>query len=90
MNKSIEIKHFSLIDYSILLKVVSEYVKKYQISRDMFDYEKGMFDLTNTLYGLQCHKHAVNIEIDNHRKSFWVKVKETKTKYKFEIWYNQF
>lgn len=87
MNKSIEIKHFNLIDYNILLKVVAEYVKQYQISRDKFDYEKDMFDLTNTLYALQCHKNAVNIEIENHWKPFWVKVKETNTKYKFEIWY---
>lgn len=87
MNKSIEIKHFSLIDYNILLKVVAEYVKQYQISRNKFEYEKDMFDLTDTLYALECHKNAVNIEIDNHWKSFWVKVRETKTKYKFEIWY---
>ena len=87
MNKSIEIKHFSLIDYNILLKVVAEYIKQYQISRDKFEYEKGMFDLTNTLYALQCHKNAVNIKLENHWKSFWVKVRETKTKYKFEIWY---
>lgn len=87
MNKSIEIKHFSLIDYNTLLKVVTEYVKQYQISRDKFDYEKDMFDLTDTLYALQCHKHAVSIKIDKHYKSFWVKVKETGTKYKFEIWY---
>lgn len=52
MNKSIEIKHFSLIDYNILLKVVSQYVKQYQISRDKFEYEKDMFDLTDTLYAL--------------------------------------
>ena len=84
MNKSIEIKHFSLIDYNILLKVVAEYVKQNQISRNKFEYEKGMFDLTNTLYALQCHKNAVNIKIENHLKSFWVKVRETKTKYKFE------
>ena len=70
MNISIEIKHFSLIDYNVLLKVVSEYVKQYQISRDKFECEKDMFDLTDTLYALQCHKHAVNIEIDNHWKSF--------------------
>ena len=63
MNKSIEIKHFSLIDYNILLKVVAEYVKQYQISRNKFKYEKDMFDLTDTLYGLQCHKNAVNIAI---------------------------
>lgn len=88
MNKSIEIKHFSLIDYNTLLKVVSEYIRQYQLSRDKFDYEKDMFNLSNTLYGLQCHKNAVNIEIDNHWKSFWVKVKETKTKYIFDIWYN--
>ena len=50
MNKSIEIKHFSLIDYNILMKVVAEYVKQYQISRNKFEYEKGMFDLTDTLY----------------------------------------
>lgn len=87
MNKSIEIKHFSLIDYSILLSVVAEYVRQYQISRDKFDYEKDMFDLTNTLYALQCHKHAVRIELENHSKSFWVNVKESSTKYKFEIWY---
>ena len=42
MNKSIEIKHFSLIDYNILLKVVAEYVKQYQISRDKFEYEKDI------------------------------------------------
>jgi hypothetical protein len=87
MNKSIEIKHFSLIDYNVLLKVVAEYVKQYQISRNKFEYEKDMFDLTDTLYALQCHKNAVNIEIENHWKSFWVKVRETNTKYKFEIWY---
>ena len=87
MNKSIEIKHFHHIDYNILLKVVAEYVKQYQISRDKFEYEKDMFGLTNTLYALQCHKTQVEIEIDNHWKSFWVKVKETPTKYKVEIWY---
>lgn len=87
MNKSIEIKHFNLIDYNVLLKVVAEYVKQYQISRNKLEYEKDIFDLTDTLYALQCHKNAVNIEIENHWKSFWVKVKETKTKYKFEIWY---
>ena len=89
MNKSIEIKHFSLIDYNILVRVVAEYIRQYQISRDKFEHEKfDMFDLTDTLYALQCHKNAVKIEIENHfRKSFWVKVRETKTKYKFEIWY---
>ncbi len=87
MNKSIEIKSFSLIDYNILLKVVAKYVAQYQISGDKFEYEKNIFDLTNTLYSLQCHKNAVKIEIDNHWKSFWVSVKETKTKYKFEIRY---
>jgi len=61
--------------------------KQYQISRNKFEYEKDIFDLTDTLYALQCHKNAVSIEIENHWKSFWVKVKETKTKYKFEIWY---
>ena len=89
MNKSIEIKHFNLIDYNILLQVVAKYVEQHQISRDKFDYEKDMFDITSTVYSLQCHKNAENIEIDNHLKSFWVKVKETKTKYKFEIWYNR-
>ena len=88
MNKSIEIKHFHLIDYNILLKVVFEYVKQHQISRDKFEYEKDMFDLTDSLYALQCFKYGVKIEIDNHWKSFWVHVKETKTKYKFEIRYN--
>lgn len=88
MNKIIEIKHFHLIDYNILLKVVAEYVKQNQISRDKFEYEKDMFDLTDTLYALQCHKNAVNIEIENHWKPFWVRVIETKTKYKFEIRYN--
>ena len=87
MNKTIEIKHFNLIDYNILLKVVAKYVELYQISRDKFEYEKDMFDLTDTLYGLECHKNPVKIEIDNHWKSFWVKVKETKTKYRFEIRY---
>ena len=87
MNKSIVIKHFSLIDYNILLKVVSEYIRLYQISRDKFEYEKDIFDLTSTLYGLQCYKNAVVITIDNHWKSFFVKVRETNTKYKFEIWY---
>ena len=87
MNKSIEINHFNLIDYNILLEVVSEYVKKYQISRNKFEYEKDMFDLTDTLYALQCHKNAVKIYINIHYKPFWVKVKETKTKYKFDIWY---
>ena len=88
MNKTIEIKHFSLVDYNILLEVVAEYVKRFQISRGKHEYEKDMFSLTNTLYALQCHKHAVNIKIDTHWKPFWVKVKETKTKYKFEIWYS--
>jgi hypothetical protein len=87
MNKSIEIKHFSLIDYNVLLKVVAEYVKLYQISRDKLEHEKHMFDLTDTLYALQCHKHPVKIEIDYHWKRFWVKVKESKTKYTFEIRY---
>lgn len=87
MNKSIEIKHFSLVDYNILLQVVAEYVKQYQFSRNKFDYEKSIFSLTDTEYGLVCHKNA--IEIDNHWKSFWVKVRETKTKYIFDIWYNQ-
>ena len=87
MNKSIEIKHFSLIDYNVLLKVVAEYIRQYQISRDKFEYEKNMFDLTDTLYALQCHKNAVNIKLENHWKSFRVKVRETNTKYKFEIWY---
>lgn len=87
MNKSIEIKHFILIDYNILLKVVSEYIKQHQISRDKLEYEKDIFDLNNTLYAIQCHKNAVKIEIDNHWKSFWVRVKETKTKYKFEVRY---
>lgn len=88
MNKAIEIKHFSLIDYNTLIKVVEEYIKQYQLSRDKFEYEKDMFDLTNTVYSLQCYKNAVSIKIDNHFKPFWVKVKETKTKYKFEIWYS--
>jgi len=87
MNKSIEIEHFNLIDYNILLKIVAVYVKQYQISRNKFEYEKHMFDLTDTVYGLECHKNPVKISIDNHWKSFWVKVKETKTKYKFDIWY---
>ena len=42
MNKSIEIKHFSLIDYNILLKVVAEYIKQYQISRAKFEHEKDI------------------------------------------------
>jgi hypothetical protein len=85
MSKTIEIKHFSLIDYNILLKVVSKYVSEYQISRDKLEHEKCMFDLSCILYGLECHKNPVMIVIDNHRKSFWVTVRETKTKYKFEI-----
>ena len=59
MNKSIEIKHFSLIDYNILLKVVAEYVKQYQISRDKFEYEKSMFDLTDTLYALHIQQQLL-------------------------------
>ena len=88
MNKSIEIKHFSLVDYNILLKVISEYIRQHQIARDKHDYEKDIFDLTDTVYSLECYKHPVDIEIDNHWKSFWVTVKETKTKYKFDIRYN--
>ena len=87
MNKSIEIKHFSLVDYDILLEVVAEYIKQYKISRSKFEYEKSLFDLTNELYALQVYKNAVNIKIESHWTSFWVKVIETKTKYKFEIWY---
>lgn len=85
MNKIIEIEHFSLIDYNVLLEVVSEYVKQYQISRTKLEYEKNMFDLTDTLYALECHKYAVKITINNHGKTFWVIVKETNTKYKFKI-----
>ena len=88
MNKSIEIKYFTLEDYNILLEVVSEYVRQHQISRGKLDYEKDIFDLTNTVYSLECYKHPVNIEIDSRYTSFWVTVKETKTKYKFDIRYN--
>lgn len=87
MNKSIKINHFHLIDYNILLEVVAEYVKQYQISRDKFEYGKDMFNITNTRYTLQCHKNAVRIKIDNYCKSFWVSVRETKTAYNFDVWY---
>lgn len=87
MNKSIVIKQFSLVDYNTLLKVVSKYIQLHQLSRGKFEYEKDIFDLTGTVYSLECFKHPVKIEIDNHWKDFWVKVKETETQYKFEIWY---
>lgn len=87
MNKSIEIKHFSLLDYDILLKVVAEYVKQNKVVRDKFEYEKDMFDLTDKLYALRINKNATKIETEDSWKCFWVKVVETKTKYKFEIWY---
>lgn len=87
MNKNIKIKNFHFIDYNILLQVVAKYVSLYQISREKLDYEKDMFDLTNTVYGLTCFKHSVQIEIENHWKPFWVKVKESNTQYSFEIWY---
>lgn len=87
IDKDIQIKKFGLIDYNTLLKVVAEYVKEYQISRDKFEYEKDMFDLTNTVYSLQCNKNPVKIEIDGFWNRFWVKVRETNTMYKFEIWY---
>jgi len=87
MNKSIKIKPFSLVDYNTLLKVVSKYISIHQISRDKFEYEKNMFDLTDTVYSLECFKHPRKIEIDNHWKSFWVNVKESNTQYTFEIRY---
>lgn len=87
MNKSIEIKHFPLIDYNTTLQVVAEYIKQHQFSREKLDYEKHIFDLTTIVYGIECHKHPVTIEIENSWSSFWVKVRETKTKYIFEIWH---
>lgn len=87
--KAIKIEPFDLVDYATLLKVVAAYMKINQISRDKFDHEKDMFDLTNTVYSLQTFKHAQIISIGDHWKSFWVKVKESKTQYTFEIWYNR-
>ncbi len=87
MNKPVKINHFSLIDYNILLKVVAQYVKEHQLSRDKEEYEKHMFDLTNTIYYLETFKNPVKIEIENHWKDFWVTVKESRTQYAFEVWY---
>lgn len=87
LNKNIKIENFHLIDYNTLLKVVAKYVELYQISREKLEWEKDMFDLTNTIYGLTYFKNAVKIEIDNHWKPFWVKVKESNTQYTFEVWY---
>ena len=89
MNKAIKIKHFDLIDYNTLMKVVSKYIELHQISRDKLEYEKDFFDLTDTVYSLEVFKHAKEISIENHWKYFWVSVKESRTQYTFEIWYNR-
>lgn len=87
MNKNIKIEHYCLVDYNILLEVIAQYVKQHQISRSKLLYEKDMFDLTDTLYSLECFKHPQVISVGNHRKDFWVIVKESKTQYTFKIWY---
>lgn len=87
MNKSIKIEHFGLIDYNTLMKVVSKYIELHQISRDKLEYEKDFFDLTDTVYSLEVFKHGKEIKIENHRKDFWVLVKESRTQYTFKIWY---
>jgi len=88
MNKSIKIKTFPLVDYNILLKVIAKYIEINQINRNKTEAEKDMFDLTDTVYSLQCYKQPVNIGIENHWKAFWVRVKESRTQYSFEIWYS--
>ncbi len=87
MNKRFKIKHFPLVDYNILLEVVAEYVKQHQTISKIKNDEKHMFDLTNECYSLKCFKHSIKIELENHWKPFWVKVKESRTQYSFEIWY---
>lgn len=79
MNKNIEIEYLFEVDYHVQLKVVAEYVKQYQISLTNSDGQNE--------YGLQCFKHGVIIEIDDlFPPLYWVKVHETKRKYKFRIW----
>ena len=87
MNKNIKINHFCLIDYNILLKVVAQYVKQHQLSRNKLEWEEDTFTLTNTVYYLETFKNPVKIEIENHWKDFWVSVKETRTQYTFNIRY---
>jgi hypothetical protein len=85
--KNIKIDSFSHVDYNILLKVVAAYCREYQRSRDKRGWEKDVFDLNNTVYFLELHKHPVQIEIENHWKPFFVKVTETSSQYRFKIWY---
>ena len=85
--KKIVIEPFNLVDYHILLEVVSEYIREHQLSRDKFEWEKDMFDLNNVVYSLECFKHPVRLNLKNHWKPFWVKVSESRTQYKFKIWY---
>lgn len=87
MNKNITIEHFCLTDYNTLLKVVAKYIEVHQMTRNKLPYEKDVFDLTDIVFSLETYKHAVEIEIENHWKPFFVQVKETKTQYKFKIWY---
>lgn len=43
MNKAIKIKHFNLVSYDILLKVVSKYIELYGKKRLKKEYEKHQF-----------------------------------------------
>lgn len=86
-NKKIVIKPFDLVDYSTICEVVNKYIKQYQTFRNKLPFEKDMFDLTDTIYNISTQKNAVRIEIENHRKPFWVKVRESRTQYTFEVWF---
>jgi hypothetical protein len=87
MNKSIEIEHFNLVEYSVLMEVVAEYMRQYQASRRKFEHERHFLDVTDTVHFIRICDYPVKIELPTRCKPFWVKVRETKTKYKFKIWY---
>ena len=79
--KTIEIKPFAPLDYGTLLVVVREYIDRYQ----------SMIGKVNNeyVYGLECHEKGFLISINGFFQPFLVKVKETGTKYIFEINYRE-